>query len=72
MIQVTKCRKFKNNYKYDYCRLTLNDKVVEKFFSGKDKDKDVLDVSVQYDAEKDALIIKKLKLDEEDNESTVL
>lgn len=56
----TKCSKFKNNYKYDYARITLNDKVVLKFFNGKDKDKKVIDVIVKYDSKNDSLIIKKI------------
>lgn len=60
LIQATKMRKYKNNYEYDYCRLTLNDKVVETFFTGNDKNKQVIDVSVLYNAENDTLIIKKL------------
>ncbi len=56
----TKCSKFKNNYKYDYARITLNDKITEIFFNGNDKDKKVIDVLIKYDKSKDALIIEKI------------
>lgn len=58
---VTKCSRFTNNYKYDYARITLNDKIVSKFFSGKDKDKKAIDVIIKYNEDKDALIIEKIK-----------
>ncbi len=59
-LAVTKCSKFKNNYKYDYARIVLNDRVVEKFFNGEDKDKKVLDIMIKYDSKKDSLIIEKI------------
>ncbi len=56
----TKCSKFKNNYKYDYSRITLNNQITKMFFSGKSKDKKVIDVLVKYDKNKDILIIEKI------------
>lgn len=66
MVQVSKCSKYKNNYKYDYARIILSDKIVEKFFAGEDKDKKAIDIVIKYDAEKDQIIIKKLNLDDPD------
>lgn len=66
MVQVSKVSKFKNNYKYDYARVTLNEKIVDKFFNGEDKDKKAIDVVIKYDAEKDQIIIKKLDLEDAD------
>lgn len=66
MVQISKVSKFKNNYKYDYARVTLNPKIAEKFFSGADKDKKAIDVLIKYDAEKDQIIIKKLDIDDKD------
>lgn len=56
----TKCSKFKNNYKYDYARITLNDKITDTFFNGYDKDTKAIDVIIKYDKNKDALIIEKV------------
>lgn len=56
----TKCSKFKNNYKYNYSRITLNSQITEMFFSGNSKDKKVIDVIVKYDKNKDILIIEKI------------
>ncbi len=60
MLGTTKCSKFKNNYKYDYARITLNDKITETFFGSDGKDKKVIDVIIKYDKTKDALIIEKI------------
>lgn len=57
---VTKCSKFKNNYKYDYSRITLNNQITETFFNGNAKNQKVIDVVVKYDKNKDALIIQKI------------
>lgn len=56
----TKCSKFKNNYKYDYARITLNDKITDTFFNGYDKDTKAIDVIIKYDKNKDVLIIEKI------------
>lgn len=59
---ITKCSRFNNNYKYNYARLTLNDKIVDTFFNGNDKDKKVIDVIVKYDRNNDKLIIEKIDI----------
>lgn len=61
-MQVTKLRRYKNNYKNGYGRITLNEKTVNKFI--KDPNIDVVDIVVHYDAEKDVLIVKKIEAEE--------
>lgn len=60
MLGTTKCSKFKNNYKYDYARITLSDKITETFFGSDGKDKRAIDIIIKYDKTKDALIIEKI------------
>ena len=60
-MQVTKLRKYKNNYEHTYGRITINEKLVKMFLG--DTKEEVIDVIVEYDAEKDQLIIKKIVLD---------
>lgn len=60
MLGTTKCSKFKNNYKYDYARITLNDKITETFFGNDGKDKKAIDIVIKYDKTKDSLIIEKI------------
>lgn len=60
-MQITKLRKYKNNYNDVYGRITINKKLVEKFIG--DASKQVLDVIVKYDEKTDTLIIEKIKLD---------
>lgn len=60
ILGTTKCSKFKNNYKYDYSRITLNNQITEMFFSDNSKDKKVIDVLVKYDKNKESLIIQKI------------
>lgn len=66
MMQITKIRKYKNNYNQTYGRITLNEKIVKRFINTPNKD--VLDVIVEYDDEKDILIIKKLEEESEAEE----
>lgn len=66
MVQISKVSKFKNNYKYDYARVTLSPKIAEQFFKGEPEDAKAINVLIKYDAENDQIIIKKLDIDDKD------
>jgi len=58
ILQTTVIRKYNNNYKYTYGRITLDCNVTNKFL----KDKESCKIIVLYDEEADCLIIKKIIL----------
>lgn len=59
MMQTTKLRKYKNNYNQTYGRITLNEKITKSFI--RSVGDGAIDILVEYDPEKDVLIIKKLE-----------
>lgn len=58
MLQITKMRKYKNNYGKTYGRITLSEKIVRQFFN--QPNIDVIDVLVKLNPETGELIISKV------------